>query len=58
MAIVRNNGVDGKICSLCRDWKSLNDFPHDKTHGPLQAHRHCRCKKCHSEVAKLKRKAL
>ena len=47
MAIVTKNGVDGKVCSTCRHWKPLDDFPRDQTHGPLQGGRHCRCKACH-----------
>ena len=40
------SGVDGKVCSTCHRWKPLDDFPRDRTHGPLQGVRHCRCKAC------------
>lgn len=36
MSILTNNGVDGKVCSTCHRWKPLDDFPRDRTHGPLQ----------------------
>lgn len=37
-------GIDGKVCSTSRRWKELEKFPGDRTHGPLQGFRHCRCK--------------
>lgn len=55
MAIIVQNGISGKICSRCRIWKPLNDFPRDRTHGSTQGGRHCRCKMCHSEANKQKR---
>lgn len=52
MAIIVQNGISGKICSTCKVWKPLDDFPRDRTHGPTQGGRHCRCKACHSELRK------
>jgi hypothetical protein len=49
MAIENKNGVDGKYCSTCDEWKSLADFPKDASHGPLQGGCHCRCKACHKK---------
>lgn len=54
MALITQNKIVGKVCSRCRTWKSLEDFPKDRTHGPLQGGRHCRCKECHKIVRKLK----
>ncbi len=56
MAIIRNNGVDGKVCSTCKSWKPLSEFPTDPTHGPLQGGRHCRCKECHRIKSRERRK--
>ncbi len=47
MAIIMREGVRGKICSTCKQWKPLDDFPTDPTHGKSQGGRHCRCKSCH-----------
>jgi len=46
MAIINKNGIDGKRCSKCNKWQPLTEFHRDRTHGPLQGGRHCRCKKC------------
>ena len=54
MAIVKKNEVEGKICSTCDNWKPLNDFPTDSTHGPSQGGRHCRCRECHRLKARKK----
>ena len=40
------NGVQGKVCSTCKEWKPLGEFPTDPTHRPSQGGRHCRCKEC------------
>jgi hypothetical protein len=45
------NGIRGKVCSTCRKWKPLDDFPTDPTHQPSQGGRHCRCKECHKNAA-------
>jgi hypothetical protein len=37
MAIVVNNGIEGKIYSTCNQWKPLTDFPTDRTHGQSQS---------------------
>jgi len=42
-------GVLGKKCSTCGQWKPLEEFPKDRTHGSLQGGRHCQCKQCHAE---------
>jgi hypothetical protein len=55
MAIIISNGVAGKVCSTCRKWKPLEEFPTDPSHGPSQGHRHCRCKECHREKSKERR---
>ena len=55
MAIETRGEIIGKICSKCRKWKPLSDFPKDRTHGESQGGRHCRCKLCHSEVRKINR---
>lgn len=47
MAIITKHGIDGKVCSTCKKWKALDDFPRDRTHGASQGGRHCRCKACH-----------
>ncbi len=57
MAIVIEKGVKGKVCSTCDIWKPLTEFPEDPTHGPLQGHRHCRCKECHRIKARERRQA-
>lgn len=54
MAIIINNGCEGKLCSTCKKWKPLEDFSRDRTHGSLQGGRHCRCKKCHRDVYRKK----
>ena len=56
MAIVIKKGVKGKVCSTCRKWKQLDDFPTDRTHCSTQGGRHCRCKECHRTKARLKRR--
>ncbi len=45
------NGIRGKVCSTCKQWKALADFPTDPTHPPTQGGRHCRCKECHRKTA-------
>ena len=49
------NGVKGKVCSGCRKWKPLDDFPTDPTHPPSQGGKHCRCKECHRSAAATRR---
>src|SRR6266849_3384491 len=51
------NGVQGKVCSTCKKWKTLDAFPTDPTHPPSQGGRHCRCKECHRKIAEKKRAA-
>lgn len=46
MAIEIRNGLEGKVCSSCRVWKPLDDFPRDKSKGDTQGGRHCKCKEC------------
>lgn len=58
MAIVLRAGVKGKVCSTCRSWKPLSDYYPDRTHGPTQGGRHCRCKDCHSRKGTERRAAL
>lgn len=55
MAIIIKNGIKGKVCSTCRKWKPLDEFPTDPTHGDSQGGRHCRCKECHRNKAKLEK---
>lgn len=55
MVIIIKNSINGKVCSTCRKWKPLDDFPTDPTHGPSQGGRHCSCKECHRTKAKLRR---
>ena len=55
MAIIEKNGVAGKICSHCKRWKLLAEFPLDPTHGTSQGGRHCTCKKCHRSKYREKR---
>jgi hypothetical protein len=55
MAIKTHSGVSEKICSTCRQWKPLADFPTDRTHGASQGHRHCRCRQCHRDAARTRR---
>jgi len=57
MAIIIKNGLEGKVCSTCRVWKPLIEFPLDSSHGPSQGGRHCRCKECHRRKAHEKRQA-
>ena len=52
MAIIQRNGVDGKKCSTCDIWKSLNEYYRDASKGPTQGGRHCRCKICYTERRK------
>jgi hypothetical protein len=49
------NRVQGKVCSGCRKWKPLDDFPADATHPPSQGGKHCRCKECHKSAAATRR---
>ncbi len=56
MAIIVKNEIEGKVCSTCRIWKPLVDFPTDPTHGPTQGARHCRCRECHRIKARERRK--
>ena len=55
MALSYQIGIEGKYCSRCEKWKSLDEFYRDRTHGPKQGYRHCRCKACQSKIAKQKR---
>jgi hypothetical protein len=57
MAIITKNGVRGKICSTCRKWKPLIDFSTDPTKGPSQGGRHCRCRACHREKQRERRRS-
>src|ERR1051326_9063933 len=57
MALEIRNGITGKVCSRCRTWKALHEYPTDRTHGPTQGGRHCRCRACHRDVSAEKRKA-
>ena len=50
MAVLVRNGVPGKFCSTCKEWKPLTEFPTDPTHPPSQGGRHCRCKACFTEL--------
>jgi len=52
MAIIVKDGISGKVCSHCREWKPLHEFPSDPTHGDLQGGRHCRCYLCHQMIRK------
>lgn len=54
MAIETRDGVPGKVCSRCRIWKPLEEFPTDPTHGSSQGGRHCNCRQCHRETAREK----
>lgn len=49
MAIKTKNGIDGKVCSNCGEWKSLNEFPNDSSKGETQGGKHCVCKQCHRQ---------
>jgi hypothetical protein len=53
--IDRRNGVDGKICSTCRQWKPLSAYHDDRTSPPSQGGKHCRCKECHEKDAAKRR---
>ena len=55
MAVTSRNGIRGKICSACRDWKPLTEFPPDPSKGSSQGGRHCRCRACHREAARKRR---
>lgn len=57
MAIITKNGKEGKICSTCHLWKSLDEFPSDPSHGVLQGGKHCRCRQCHRESEKIKHRS-
>lgn len=35
MAIITKGGVHGKVCSTCRQWKPLDHFHRDASHGDL-----------------------
>jgi hypothetical protein len=50
--LVANDAEDwsGKQCSRCHKWKPLDEFPRDRTLGPSQSERHCRCRQCHKEA--------
>jgi hypothetical protein len=49
------NGVQGKVCSTCHQWKPLGEFSTDPTHPPTQGGRHCRCRECHRKAAAIRR---
>ncbi len=51
------NGILGKVCSTCHEWKSLDEFPTDPTHASSQG-RHCRCRDCHKKFARRRRQKL
>jgi hypothetical protein len=53
--IVQRSGVGGKVCSHCKVWKPLADFPRDPSHGSSQAGRHCICRSCRREKGKAAR---
>jgi hypothetical protein len=60
MALITVNGVIGKVCKgpVCNgQWKPLNDFPTDPSHGPSQGGRHCRCRACHRKMYRLRKKS-
>jgi len=52
MVIVVSNGVESKVCGGCNQWKPLDDFYADRTKGPSQGGKHCRCKSCHTAYHK------
>ena len=45
--IILKNGIEGKVCSTCRVSKPLSEYYRDRSHGPSQGGRHCRCKICY-----------
>jgi len=47
MAIISRSGVRGMVCSQCRTWKPLDDYPPDGTHGLSQSGNPCRCRACY-----------
>jgi hypothetical protein len=58
MALSMREGIIGKVCSTCRTWKPLGEFPPDRTHGASQGGRHCRCRACHRAKSKAIRSEL
>jgi hypothetical protein len=57
MAVITKSGIEGKVCSTCRKWKRIEDFPRDRTHGPKQGFGHCRCKACHKAAYQARKAA-
>jgi hypothetical protein len=50
IAIIRDGAVEKKRCPKCGGLKALSDFSPDRTHGPAQGGRHCRCKLCKAQM--------
>ena len=57
MAVDMKDGVEGKRCSKCREWKVLTDFYTDPSHGKSQGGTHCQCKVCQREDHKSRYRA-
>jgi len=44
------DGVEGKTCGKCGQWKPLGKFSPDSSKPASQGHTHCRCRECKAEV--------
>ena len=56
MALETKNNTVGKICSHCKEWKTLESFPKNQGHSEEhQGGRHCTCKECNKNKRQSKR---
>lgn len=55
MAVTIRNGIRGKRCPACRNWKPLTEFPPDPSKGSSQGGRHCHCRACHRKADRKRR---
>ena len=46
MAIETRNGVDGKVCSICDDWKELDEYYVESAKGSSQGQTQNVCISC------------
>lgn len=46
MAIIKQDGVNGKVCSICNRWKSLDKYYNEKAKGKAQGGKQNVCIAC------------
>ena len=55
MALITEDGILGKVCSSCREWKPLSDYsPGGASHGLSQGGKHCQCRGCNAKAHRIR----